>query len=119
MPSTAIAVAAASGLPTPEADDLFDPRLNLRLGATELGRLIETFGGRWAPAVAAYNAGEVQARLWLEQCGPDCTNALYLLNISFGSTRAYTADVLSAAVSYEELYGDNGPPRKEGGLVSD
>jgi soluble lytic murein transglycosylase-like protein/tetratricopeptide (TPR) repeat protein len=114
MPSTAIAVAAASGLPRPEADDLFDPRLNLRLGATELGRLIETFGGRWAPAVAAYNAGEVQARLWLDQCGPNCTNALYLLNISFGSTRAYTADVLSAAVSYDELFGDNGPPRKEG-----
>jgi hypothetical protein len=39
---------------------------------------------------------------------------LYLLNISFGSTRAYTADVLSAAVSYDELFGDNGPPRKKG-----
>ena len=61
---------------------------------------VETFGGRWAPAVAAYNAGEVQARLWLDQCGPGCTNALYLQNISFGSTRSYTAGVLSAAVSY-------------------
>ena len=91
----------------------------LRLGATELGRLIETFGGRWAPAVAAYNAGEVQASLWLDQCGPDCTNALYLLNISFGSTRAYTAGVLSAAVSYGELYNDNGDPLAEPPLVSD
>ncbi len=107
MPSTAVAVAANSGLPRPSADDLFDPSLNLRLGATELGRLIETFGGRWAPAVAAYNAGEVQARLWLDQCGSECTSALYLQNISFASTRAYTAGVLSAAVSYSELYGDN------------
>jgi soluble lytic murein transglycosylase-like protein/tetratricopeptide (TPR) repeat protein len=107
MPSTAVAVAAASGLSKPSADDLFDPSLNLRLGATELGRLIETFGGRWAPAVAAYNAGEIQARLWLDQCGSECTSALYLQNISFGSTRAYTAGVLAAALSYGELYGDN------------
>ncbi len=107
MPTTAIAVAATCDLPKPSADDLFDPSLNLRLGATELGRLIESFGGRWAPAVAAYNAGEVQARLWLDQCGSDCTSALYLQNISFGSTRAYTAGVLAAAFSYGELYGDN------------
>ena len=106
MPSTAVAVAEASGLPEPSADDLFDPSLNLRLGATELGRLVEAFGGRWAPAVAAYNAGEVQARLWLDQCGSDCTSALYLQNISFGSTRAYTAGVLAAALGYDELYGD-------------
>jgi soluble lytic murein transglycosylase-like protein/tetratricopeptide (TPR) repeat protein len=110
MPSTAVAVAAKLGLPRPSADDLFDPSLNLRLGATELGRLVETFGGRWAPAVAAYNAGEVQARLWLDQCGSECTSALYLQNIAFGSTRAYTAGVLSAAVSYGELYGSNQEP---------
>ena len=119
MPSTAVAVAANSGLPRPSADDLFDPRLNLLLGASELGRLIETFGGRWAPAVAAYNAGEVQARLWLDQCGSECTSALYLQNISFGSTRAYTAGVLSAAVSYDELYGNNGNPSYGPSLVSD
>jgi soluble lytic murein transglycosylase-like protein len=119
MPSTAVAVAAASGLSAPTADGLFDPSLNLRLGANELGRLIETFGGRWAPAVAAYNAGEVQAAHWLDQCGPKCTSALYLLNISFGSTRAYTAGVLAAAVSYSELYGDNGGPASEASLISD
>jgi soluble lytic murein transglycosylase-like protein/tetratricopeptide (TPR) repeat protein len=119
MPSTAVAVAASSGLPKPSPDDLFDPSLNLRLGATELGRLVETFGGRWAPAVAAYNAGEVQAKLWLDQCGSDCTSALYLQNISFASTRAYTAGVLSAAVSYSELYGNNGGHLYEGSLVSD
>jgi soluble lytic murein transglycosylase-like protein/tetratricopeptide (TPR) repeat protein len=119
MPSTAVAVAANSGLPRPSADDLFDPSLNLRLGATELGRLVEAFSGRWAPAVAAYNAGEVQARLWLDQCGSGCTSALYLQNISFGSTRAYTAEVLAAAISYGELYANNGEPLYEPALVSD
>lgn len=112
MPSTAEAVAVSLGLPTPTAERLFEPKLNLRLGAAELGRLIEVFEGRWAPAVAAYNAGEVQARHWLDQCGPECTSALYLLNISFGSTRAYTAEVLTAAMGYQELYGDNGVPSR-------
>jgi soluble lytic murein transglycosylase len=104
MPATAIAVAARVGTPEPTRDNLFDPRISLELGAVELGRLVEVFGGRRAPAVAAYNAGEAQAKRWLEQCGAGCTEALYLMNISFASTRAYTANVLSAATIYAEMY---------------
>jgi soluble lytic murein transglycosylase-like protein/tetratricopeptide (TPR) repeat protein len=104
MPATAIAVAARVGTPEPTRDDLFDPRISLELGAVELGRLVEVFGGQRAPAVAAYNAGEAQAKLWLEQCGEGCNDALYLMNISFASTRGYTANVLSAATVYAEMY---------------
>jgi soluble lytic murein transglycosylase-like protein/tetratricopeptide (TPR) repeat protein len=113
MPATAEAVAAAAGLPSPTGDDLFDPRLNLQLGATELSQLIEVFDGRWAPAIAAYNAGQAQAQEWLDQCGPDCPPSLYVLNISFATTRAYTAGVLAAADSYEELYGTDERPITE------
>jgi len=104
MPATAAAVAARVGASAPTGDDLFDPGISLDLGAAELGRLVEVFGGRRAPAVAAYNAGEAQARQWLEDCGDGCTDALYVANISFKSTRSYTADVLSAAEVYSELY---------------
>jgi len=104
MPATAVTVAARIGKDKPTAEDLFDPYVNLELGAAELGRLVGVFGGRHAPAVAAYNAGEVQAKVWLDQCGPGCTDALYLLNISFKSTRSYTAGVMAAATSYDELY---------------
>jgi soluble lytic murein transglycosylase len=104
MPATAVSVAERIGRPEPAAEDLFDPRVNLELGAAELGRLLEVFGGRRAPAIAAYNAGEMQAELWLDQCGPGCTDALYLLNISFGATRSYTAGVMAAAINYAELY---------------
>jgi len=108
MPATAISVAARIGMPEPMAEDLFDPRINLALGAAELGRLVEVFGSRRAPAIAAYNAGELQAELWLDQCGPGCTDALYLLNISFRTTRSYTAGVMAAATNYAELYALNG-----------
>ncbi len=104
MPATAMRVAARVGAPEPSRDDLFVPRISLELGAVELARLVKVFGGRRAPAIAAYNAGEAQAILWLEQCGAGCTDAMYLMNISFVSTRIYTADVLSAATIYAELY---------------
>ncbi len=106
MPATAASVAARLGLAKPAPEDLFQPRTSLTLGGAELGRLVAAFGGRWAPAVAAYNAGEVQARLWLDQCGPECSEALYLANISFSSTRRYTAAVLAAATAYAELFRD-------------
>ena len=73
MPATAERAAAALGMEAPASPALFDPALSLRLGAAELGRLLKVFDGRRAPAVAAYNAGQAQARLWLDACGGACT----------------------------------------------
>jgi len=106
MPATARRAAESLGLDRVEPDALFDPALSLRLGAAELARLLEAFGGRRAPTVAAYNAGEAQARLWLESCGDACRDELYVLTIAFDVTRGYTAEVLTAAGAYELLYGE-------------
>jgi soluble lytic murein transglycosylase-like protein len=105
MPATAVGVAQENGSSTPTLDGLFDPELSLELGAAEIARLLEVFDGQWAAAVAAYNAGETQAKLWLEQCGDPCSSELYVANISFSTTRKYTSDVLSSASTYVELYG--------------
>ncbi|MCG6963202.1 MAG: lytic transglycosylase domain-containing protein [Acidobacteria bacterium] len=104
MPATAAAAAAAGDSALPEPQELFDPEVSLRLGAAELARLLGEFEGRRAPAVAAYNAGEAQARLWLEDCGADCTEEWYVLGITFSATRRYTEDVLAAAQRYDQLY---------------
>ncbi len=109
MPATAAAAAAAEDSALPAPQELFEPEVSLRLGAAELARLLNEFGGRRAPAVAAYNAGQAQARLWLEACGNDCTEESYVLGITFSATQRYTEDVLAAAQRYEKLYG--GPPR--------
>lgn len=105
MPGTATEIAARRGEPLEDPERLFDPAVSLRLGAAEIRRLLDEFDGRWAPAVAAYNAGESQARLWLTQCGEDCTEELYVANISFAATSRYTRDVLAAAAAYTEVYG--------------
>jgi tetratricopeptide (TPR) repeat protein len=103
MPATAAAIAASLGEPEPTSDELFFPRTSLHLGAEEIARLLREFDGFVAPAIAAYNAGEVQARLWLESCGSNCTEERYTAVISFNATRRYTADVLLAGSVYDEM----------------
>jgi soluble lytic murein transglycosylase len=105
MPATAVATGRANGRPEIEPDDLFEPFISLDLGAAELGRLLRVFSGNRAAAVSAYNAGEPQALLWLDQCGGECTEARYLTTVSFSVTRDYTEAVLAAAEIYDELYG--------------
>jgi soluble lytic murein transglycosylase-like protein len=104
MPATAAAVAERLDEPLPSPADLFRPQIALEFGAAELGRLLSTFDGAAAPALAAYNAGEEQARLWLEECGADCSEELYVAGITFTATRAYVGDVLASAATYDELY---------------
>ncbi len=104
MPATSRSIARAAGLTPPAPQELFDPAVSLRLGARELARLLEAFGGQLAPAVAAYNAGEAQAKLWLDTCGTPCSDAWYVLTIDFAATRTYTAAVLAAAHRYAALY---------------
>ena len=105
MPATAIAAGAANGRPELSPADLFEPLISLDLGAGELGRLLRVFEGNRAAAVAAYNAGEAQAQLWLEQCGQGCSEARFLAYVSFSVTRGYTEAVLGAAAAYDGLYG--------------
>lgn len=103
MPLTAAAVSAREGRPRPSPDQLFEPEWSLDLGAAELGRLTRGFDGFSAAAVAAYNAGEAQSRLWFEQCGPDCNEARFVLTVTFDATRGYTEEVLASAEVYRGL----------------
>jgi len=53
----------ARGLGIHGDPDLFDPEVNIRIGARELARLVRRFGDI-EPALAAYNAGETRVRRW-------------------------------------------------------
>ena len=41
------------------ADELWDARLNVRLGIDFLARLVERYDGRWDLALSHYNSGRV------------------------------------------------------------
>ncbi|MFQ5349094.1 MAG: transglycosylase SLT domain-containing protein [Thermoanaerobaculia bacterium] len=101
---TARRLASAVELPEINAADLHRPELSIALGAAYLAELAELFGGREHIMVAAYNAGEPQARLWRSYCY-SFDPAEYFSKVGFPQTRGYLAKVLSSRAQYSELYG--------------
>jgi peptidoglycan lytic transglycosylase len=69
MPATARAVAKRIGVRFSPAKLVSDANYNLRLGRHYLDRMLEDFGGSYALAIAAYNAGPSRVREWLGELG--------------------------------------------------
>jgi soluble lytic murein transglycosylase-like protein/Tfp pilus assembly protein PilF len=79
------------------------PDLNLHLGAAHLAVLLRRFG-RVDAAVAAYNAGPVPLRRWLDRPGADDSDH-FLELIPYPETRGYVRSVLRNRELYRALYG--------------
>lgn len=85
------------------ADDLYRPEVALALGAAYLAALhVELPAVADVEAhlvVAAYNAGEPQARLWRSYC-VSSSRAEYLTKVGFAQTRGYLDRVLRSREIY-------------------
>jgi len=79
------------------------PDLNLHLGAAHLQELLQRFGGRVDAAAAAYNAGSVPVKRWLERPGADDPDEFVEL-IPYQETRGYVRAVLRNRELYRALY---------------
>jgi soluble lytic murein transglycosylase len=108
--TTARRLAPRSGLSGVTAEDLHRPAIAITLGAAYLKELLERFEGREYQAVAAYNAGESQAELWLSYCF-SLEPEEYLTKVGFPETRRYLSQVLASRAHYADLY----PPETFGG----
>lgn len=97
-PDTARIVARQIAHPVPRAADLFDPELNLRLGASYLRLLIDRYGGNLPVALAGYNAGPRAAARWLPAQPLDAD--IWIENIPFNETREYVQRVLWHSVVF-------------------
>ena len=88
MESTAYWIAPRAGLQNFNyKNQIFDPAINIHLGAYYLSMLIETFGDTDA-ALAAYNAGRGNVSSWLGN--PDfSSDGITLDYIPFAETRNY------------------------------
>ncbi len=85
----------------PTSADLFDPAVNVALGAAHLRELLDRFGGQPAVALAAYNAGPNSAQRWLP---PRATDAdIWIENIPYNETREYVQRVHWHAVVFAWL----------------
>jgi soluble lytic murein transglycosylase len=92
MPDTARRVARRARRPAVGPAELFDPAVNIALGAAHLRELLDLFGGQLPLAIAAYNAGANPAARWLPDTARDAD--VWIENIPYNETREYVQRVL-------------------------
>lgn len=104
MPATGTETARRNGVPFRGPTDLLNPETNIQLGAAYLRQIIKQFGGNFALAAAAYNAGPSRVKSWLprSQCVPA---DLWVETIPFAETEGYVRRALFYAAIYEQRLG--------------
>jgi len=90
-----------------EAEDLHRPEISIALGAAYLAELDSRYAGDQFQMIAAYNAGEDQARVWRSYCYSR-EPAEYYSKVGFSQTREYIRNVLSSRARYQDLHGSTG-----------
>jgi len=100
IPGTARGHARALGISG--SPDLYDPAINIRIGARELARLIRRFGAL-EPALSAYNAGETRTRRWWRRW-PD--RRRFTESVPIPETYNYIRGVTYLADAYRLVYAD-------------
>jgi soluble lytic murein transglycosylase len=104
MPATARNVARALKISYGRRRLTADPAYNLRLGSSYLKAQLETFGGEYVLALAAYNAGPHRVKRWLKERGdprlPGVDMIDWIERIPFAETRNYVQRVLESLHVY-------------------
>ncbi|HSP34198.1 MAG TPA: lytic transglycosylase domain-containing protein, partial [Thermoanaerobaculia bacterium] len=110
--TTARDIGRAIGLVDVSAEDLYDPRVIIRLGAKYIALLQPRFKSDHYMTAGAYNAGPNQVALWARMA-PAAGDDWFLSAINFDETKDYVRKVMNSYRRYSEIYGNAGP---QGGL---
>jgi soluble lytic murein transglycosylase-like protein len=110
--TTAREIGRDVGLVDLAPEELYDPRVIIRLGARYIASLLKEFGGNRYRVASAYNAGPKQTALW-SRLAPGEGDDFFLSSINFDETKDYVRKVLNSYRRYGEIYGNAGP---QGGL---
>ena len=105
--TTANQIGREIGLVSVSPDDLYDPRVIIRLGAKYVSELSQKLAGNRYGVAAAYNAGPHQVALWMRLApapGDDC----FFSSINFDETKHYVRKVMNSYERYGEVYGSAG-----------
>ncbi len=97
MPATARGVAKRDGVPYGGSKTLYDPQVNIALGASYYAGLVARYNGNRVKALAAYNAGPSRVSRWLSESQP---MDQWVDTIPFAETREYVQAVLAYHVIY-------------------
>ena len=110
--TTARQIGRDIGLVNVDEDDLYDPRVIIRLGAKDVSTLSKELGGDDYQIAAAYNAGPHQTALWSRMAAAPGDD-FFLTAVSFDETKNYVRKVMNSYKRYSEIYGNAGP---QGGI---
>jgi len=111
LPKTAEAVANRAGMGTLLRSDLMDPEINIRLGVMYLKQLMDEFGNRPLLIAAAYNAGPVTVKKWIQN-KKDLPTEILAEEITYQETNRYVRMVTATMEIYKiisELSHEAGP----------
>ena len=113
VPATGRALAKQEGIRAFNANLLFNPALNLKLGSVYIRTLLDQWNGKWEETLASYNAGRSRVLLW--NTWHDYREpAEFVESIPFTETREYVQAVMRNAAIYREIYSGNMPqPERE------
>jgi soluble lytic murein transglycosylase len=100
MPHTGRRIATKLGVKSFEASDLLDPALNVDFSAWYLASLLKRFDGRLPLAIASYNGGPHNVRLWMRASPKDMPLDAFLERIPFSQTHRYVRRVLTHYAAY-------------------
>jgi len=110
IPPTARAISKRLGIPYDINKLRGDPVYNARLGANELGHLLQQFNGSYILSFVGYNAGPGRAREWIARYGdprdPKVDAIDWVERVPFSETRFYIQRVMENMQVYRVLFGD-------------
>jgi len=107
MPKTGRQVAKALQVTWHSKKDLLKAPINLRFGIFYYKQMLGKFGGNFALAAAAYNAGPHRVIRWLNHDNNYAAD-VWIETIPFKETRGYVAAVLTYALVYQYRTGGKG-----------
>jgi soluble lytic murein transglycosylase len=104
LPRTGKLVAKELKLRNYTAPQLYTPAVNLQLGTKYFRGMVDTFGGKFEYALAAYNAGSDRVAEW-SGLGTYRDIPEFVESIPFTETRDYVQAIMRNASVYRQLYG--------------
>ena len=100
---TALKYNQQAGFPQMQADDLYQPSINIAIGSQYIAELKKEFGGMYEAIAASYNGGEDNAARWLARSNPK-EAGIFAAEVGFAETKNYVFKVMNNYRVYRELY---------------
>ncbi len=100
---TAVKYNQKAGYSNFQADDLYQPAVNIAIGSVYIADLKTQFGGMYEAIAASYNGGEDNAARWLERSRPK-EPGVFASEVGFAESKNYVFKVMNNYRVYRELY---------------